>query len=496
MLRTGDLPPASRPSLRAALILAALTTTVLTPGAGPAEQSNEGPALPAGHLVFTQVPVGAGLDLPAGSRIVSFDPSRPQEGVTELTGGFSAAGRPDVSFDGRRLLFVGRRSPDEPLAVWEMNVDGSGLRRITDQAAGIRGAIYLSTIYTIDDHEPADQIAFCADDPGGAVSLYTCRTDGTRLSRITFDPYGATDPCQLSDGRLLFSGGPGSALLTVNTDGTDVFVFAAADEPPAWRGMPCETDDGSVVFVESPNDDGDRAGALVAVSRTSSLHSRRVLAGDPSGSYRSPAAAGANLLVSYRAHHSASYGLCVLDPKSGTRTAGVYDAPQWHELDAVVVRARTGIAGRSSVVNERVSHGVLYCLDAYLTGTQRSRGDGDERIDRLEVYRAMSSSSRDLHDPAAGAVGQELLGTVPVEPDGSFHLNVPVRTPLRLETLGPDGQVLQAMRSWFWVMPGERRGCIGCHEDRELSPPNRHPLALRREPHLVGVSGDAAGKTE
>jgi hypothetical protein len=148
------------------------------------------------------------------------------------------------------------------------------------------------------------------------------------------------------------------------------------------------------------------------------------------------------------------------------------------------------------VVNERVSHGVLYCLDAYLTGTQRSRGDGDERIDRLEVYRAMSSSSRDLHDPAAGAVGQELLGTVPVEPDGSFHLNVPVRTPLRLETLGPDGQVLQAMRSWFWVMPGERRGCIGCHEDRELSPPNRHPLALRREPHLVGVSGDAAGKTE
>ena len=50
--------------------------------------------------------------------------------------------------------------------------------------------------------------------------------------------------------------------------------------------------------------------------------------------------------------------------------------------------------------------------------------------------------------------------------------------------------MLQAMGSSFWVMPGERRGCIGCHEDRELTPPNRHVLALREEPVKVGIDED------
>ncbi|MHC4382439.1 MAG: HzsA-related protein [Planctomycetota bacterium] len=467
------------------MIQALLTGGALTVGAGAAER-----------LVFTQIPIESGFDLPAGSRIVSFDPSRPQDGVTNLTRGFSAAARPDVSFDGQRLLFVGRQTSDEPFAVWEMNVDGSGSRRITNQAAGIREAIYLSTIYTIDDAEPTDQIAYCGEDAGGTRVLYTCRMDGTRAAQITFDPHGATDPCALSDGRLLFSGGPGSALLTVNTDGTDVFVFAAAHEPAAFRGMACETDEGWVVYVESPNDDEDRGGALVAVSRTSSLHTRRVIDDGVSGRYRSPAPAGAGrLLVSFRRPESRSYDLSWVDFGIGKRS-GVFNSPQWHELDAMMVRPRVRPAGRSSVVDERVSRGLLYCLDAYLSDTAQSQVASEQRIERLSVYRAFAGKSREAHGQDAGAIDQELLGTVPVEADGSIHLGVPVRTPLRLETLGPDGEVLQAMRSWFWVMPGERRGCIGCHEDRELSPPNRHPLALRKPPHPVGVAQDPAGETK
>jgi hypothetical protein len=489
MIRSGALSRARRPLRRAALILGVLAGTAPTAGSDPAARAEGTPALPAGRLVFTQIPAGGSFDLPAGSRIVSFDPFQPQAGVTNLTPGFSAAGRPEVSFDGRRILFVGTRSPDEPFAVWEMGADGGGHRRVTTPAGRCLEAVYLSSIYTIDDHEPAYQIAFCAEEPGGVPALYTCRLDGARVRRITFDPYGTTDPYLLSDGRLLFSGGPGSALLTVNTDGTDLFVFAAAHEDPAVRSTPCETEDGWIVYVESTGDGPDRGGALVGVSRTASLHSRRVIAGDPTGRYCAPAAAGANLLVSYRDHEDATYGLRVLDPHHGVRIAGVYDAPEWHELDAAMLLARPEPAGRSSVVDERVSRGVLYCLDAYLSGTKRLGGEDDERIERLEVYRAVGG--RAPHGPS---VDQELLGAVPVEPDGSFLLSVPVRTPLRLETLGPDGQTLQAMRSWFWVMPGERRGCIGCHEDRELTPPNRHPLALRRPPKPVGAPGSYEGQ--
>jgi hypothetical protein len=455
--------------------------------------ANVAAASPEGRVVFTQVPVesgglAAGAALPAGSRIVTFDIDHPGP-VTVLTEGFDAAGRPDVSFDGERVLFVGRHSTDEPLNVWEMSTDGSHRRRITSQPVDCLRAIYLSTIYTINDDAPADQIAFCRRDATGADAIYTCRMDGTQVARITFDPYGATSPCQLSDGRLLYTGGSSSVLMTVNTDGTDVFLFGAADQPAAYRGMPCETHDGRVVYVESPPGGDDCGGALVSVSRTESLHSRRAVTDDPAGHYRSPAPLpGGDLLVSYREPRARSYGLYAIDPQDSEHLAGIFDAPPWHELDAVAVCARPQPAGRSSVVNERVDHGMLYCLDAYLTGTERLPDTGDDRIERLDVYRAVAAAHH--RDQTSGGIAEELLGSAPVARDGSIHLKVPVRTPLRLETIGPNGAPLQSMDSWFWVMPGERRGCIGCHEDRELTPPNRHPMALRRAPTPVGFADE------
>ena len=262
---------------------------------------------------------------------------------------------------------TGPASPTPGLAPAAIATTKSTRRRRSKRSIGNCSAgIYLSTIYTLDAAEPARQIAFCSDRAGrgGPRSLYTCRMDGTRVRRVTFNPYGASDPCLLGDGRLLFSGGPpsgpgadgaeiatGSALFTVNTDGTDVFVFTAAHESPATRGMPCETPDGEIVYVESVLPGGDGGGVLVAVIRTASLRTRRVLARDPAGLYRSPAAMGdGSLVVSYRPHRGGSWGLYVLDARGGDRTAAVHDAPQWHEIDAAVIQVRAEPPGRSSVV--------------------------------------------------------------------------------------------------------------------------------------------------
>jgi hypothetical protein len=175
----------------------------------------------------------------------------------------------------------------------------------------------------------------------------------------------------------------------------------------------------------------------------------------------------------------------------------VFDDPQWHDIDAAVVQPRRVPAGRSSVVDERLDHGFLYCMDAYLSDRDEGKAISPGRIKRLQVVRAVSGGPQDPTTIAAQAqggsgrpgIGEELLGEVPVDADGSFYLKVPARTPLRLQTIGPDGEVLQAMRSYIWVMPRENRGCIGCHEDRELTPPNRHVLALRKAPHAVAVDG-------
>jgi hypothetical protein len=61
-------------------------------------------------------------------------------------------------------------------------------------------------------------------------------------------------------------------------------------------------------------------------------------------------------------------------------------------------------------------------------------------------------------------------------------LRVPADRPLRLQLIDDQGFAIRNERAWFWVRPNERRVCIGCHENRELSPDNVSPLAARRQP--------------
>ncbi len=438
--------------------------------AGPITPSVSVPA----RLVFTQIPRdsdGDSIVLPTGSRIVIYDPSHESGSLTVLTPAFASAGRSDMSFDGRRILFVGKKGADDPPSVWEIGVDGTGLRQVTTGPGHCIAAVYLSTIYTMTSVKPEFQVAVCVrQEPGDAPAVYTCRLDGTALRRITFAPNGAFDPAVLSDGRLLFSDGA-SSLFTVNTDGTDVFIFAESETVPA---MPFESGNREVVFVENRSASRGGGGRLIGVSSMRSLHTRRVIKDVADGAIASPAALGNDrLIVSYRSNDASTFGIYWLDRKSGVAMTPIFDSPDWHEVFARPIGPRSVPAGRSSSVKDDRSTGVLYCLDAYLTGTTRT----DERIARVRV---MGSPVRT--DGGGVPRGDTLLGEIAVESDGSFAMQVPARTPMRLITLNTRGDVLREMRSWLWVMPNENRGCIGCHEDRELTPPNRFVRALRIPP--------------
>jgi hypothetical protein len=75
------------------------------------------------------------------------------------------------------------------------------------------------------------------------------------------------------------------------------------------------------------------------------------------------------------------------------------------------------------------------------------------------------------------AVGHpRVLGTVPVEADGSAHFKIPAQTPVMVQPLDENGQALQTMRSWFTGMPGESVSCVGCHAGMNEAPPPHHRL--------------------
>ncbi len=482
-----------------------------TPRAAAA-QADSATGIP-GSIILTQLPL-APTDAyakvepcdnrttpPAGSRIVVIDPTAPSVEPEILTSGFAAAHRPNLAFDAKRFLFVGRRKPSDRNGVWEMNLDGTGLREIPTAPLIVHQALYLSTIYSMNADAPVHQIAFLAEPSAGEPpAMFTCRLDGSHRRRITFAPGCVSDPLLLSDGRLLLStpavrNAPDSrgrqqlitTWMTIHVDGTGLFPFASKTPMPARRSMPCETPGGTVVHVASFLSSHSSGHALVAFSRTGRLHTRQEIAVNPSGRFHSPSALrDGRLLVSHRTTEQSSqlstYGLYSLDTKPKTGVSRIFDDPKWHEIDAVVVHPRPAPDGRSSVVQwdadstEPPPPGHLYGLDLYLSDTAEGKSIPRGAIRQLRVIQSQPESTHP--EPKTEIV----LGELPVEPDGSFYVEVPSQKPLRLETLDETGSVLQSMKSWIWVMPNERRGCVGCHEDRELTPPNRHVLALRKAP--------------
>lgn len=111
-----------------------------------------------------------------------------------------------------------------------------------------------------------------------------------------------------------------------------------------------------------------------------------------------------------------------------------------------------------------------------------------------EPYRKLGavpmSASQLPGSPAISFVYDEgvkrILGTVSVEADGSVYFKIPAMRSIFFQVLDVQGRCLQTMRSFTHSMPGEYRGCVGCHETRaSVSPPSAAGLALRRNPSVI-----------
>jgi hypothetical protein len=450
-------------------------------------------------LIVTQAPSGGlralatglpGVMPPDGARLVSFSPT----GVTRvLTPGFAAAADPEVSFDGTRLLFAGKRAAQDPWCIFEMKPDGSEARRITCGPGEARSPLYLPTMYTLTetDTEAWTQIAFVGTTPGEwneagtapNTSIYACRTDGTSLRRLTFNLSNDQDPTLLPDGRILYAsterhglewGQAGRVILAaINTDGTDQIVFAA-DEGQQVKRMPCVTGDGQVFLVEKASLEKEAAGRLAAVSLRRNLHSHRSVSAEADGLFLWPAPLrqGA-LVVAYKPSQGAQgYGLYRFETASGVRTL-ILDDPRWDEIQARPLAPRPVPDGRSSAVRDDDPLGKFYGLDANLTdlGAEWPKGEGR----RLRVVEGLARLKDQLLP--SGMVTRRILGEVALAEDSSFHLQLPANTPVQVQLLDRDGLALRTS-SWIWTRNHENRGCIGCHEDRERTPANRFAKAL------------------
>ena len=249
------------------LVLALLVTS--EPLVGMARASDSvAPARIERPLIITQLPAGSEAERQDstdggalrlfranGARLVLVEPD---SSTRVLSSGFQSACDPDVSFDGKRILFAAKKRAEDAWNIHEMAIDGSHVRQITRNVGDCRSPGYQSTLYTIVSSEPWYQITFVGTGAGTlnedgsrvATNLYSCKLDGSAVRRLTFNLSSDVDPFLMPDGRLLYAGWQRStldrgttgrvALFGVNIDGADHALFADTRGRRIKR-MPCIT---------------------------------------------------------------------------------------------------------------------------------------------------------------------------------------------------------------------------------------------------------------
>jgi hypothetical protein len=162
---------------------------------------------------------------------------------------------------------------------------------------------------------------------------------------------------------------------------------------------------------------------------------------------------------------------------------------------------RTGSATASTVYAEAQMDIVEPVLVAsHVTPKRHPSGLHDWPTANLLALDVRIAREGDLKDaPPAVQLEQQdeqgraiVMGTAPVESDGSFFVKVRGDRPIRFTLLDSSGKTVRAEHGWFWIRSGEQRICVGCHAGPEHASENKVPHVLLRTLTPVDLSGLSA----
>ncbi len=181
------------------------------------------------------------------------------------------------------------------------------------------------------------------------------------------------------------------------------------------------------------------------------------------------------------------YALYLLDLESRKQTL-IYDDPEYSEVDVVplvsgklpqVVRTRDSESNRAADADATAPPtGEIVILSVF---------DSDLPFERNAVKFLRVATAEQLGNVmnGNGSFRSRIIGTVPIEADGSVRIEVPANTPLHFQLLDIDEKPLVHETAFTSVAPGEVRSCVGCHESKGKAPrkATKVPMALRLPPH-------------
>ena len=401
---------------------------------------------------------------------------------------------PHVHYDGRTILFSYRRAGSDHYHLCEIQSDGTGFRPITHGPYDDYEACYL----------PDDDIVFISTRSKRWVgcwmtqvgTLFRCDRSGGHLRPLSFNLEHDNTPAVLPDGRILYtrweyvdrSQVGYHQLWTMNPDGTAAMTYYGNQQhyPLLIDAKPIPTRD-EVLLVDSPGHGrSDHRGFVCAITADhgpdAARGTRRLT---PKPAFNDPAPIDAeSFLVASHKH------LLLGGRGRGLVPVLVYQGQaNLHEPVLVKRRPREALLAERTDASQR--SGRMFLADVYcsrhLDGVHRGQ------IRKLLILEILPkpvnfSGGMDLTSWLGTFLLERVLGTVPVEPDGSAYFEVPAGRVVFFVALDGNDLSVKRMQSFTSVMPGETVGCVGCHEPRSQTPASASapaPLAMRRGPNRI-----------
>ena len=432
----------------------------------------------------------------------------------------------DLDFDAGRLLFS---MPGEThWHLWQLHADGTGLKQLTPEVKDVDAydACYL----------PDGRIAFtstanmqgvpCIGGGGHVANLALLNPKTGDVRMLAFEQDHDWCPAVMNDGRLMYlrweyTDTPhyySRLMFTMNPDGTNQRSFYGSNSywPNAtFFSRPIPGHNTMFVGIVGGHHDVPRMGEMIlfdtargtyeadgAVQRLPGYGQKvepiikdglvggswpQFLHPYPLGDARDPRGAGKYFLASRRTSRSggAPWGIYLVDVFDNMVL--IASQPGYAFLEPLPFRKTP----RPPVIPDKVSlrrnDALVLLQDVYagpgLAGVPRGK------VRKLRVfsytfgYRGMGGHN--CFGVESGWDAKRILGTVPVEEDGSAFFRVPANTPISVQPLDENNSALQLMRSWMVAMPGETLSCVGCHESPHDATVKFQALATRRGPSEI-----------
>jgi hypothetical protein len=317
---------------------------------------------------------------------------------------------------------------------------------------------------------PENRVVYARKTVGRFV-IETLDLAGGKPLPLSYGPANFLPTDVLRDGRILFEaayplGAEAIAeIYTVYSDGSGVESYRC--DHGAVRHSGRQVSSGDIVFASSP------AAANFSLARFTSARAQEVQISAPAGGYAGEVVEtrAGNWLLTWRADAKAQFQLVLWTPGSPALRPAV--AEQTEDAVQPVLIAERAIPNRHPSGLHDWPNANLLCLNAYTSKYQFAAGS----IRSVRFY------------TPDGSGNPTLLGTAPVERDGSFFVQVPTEKPLQIELLDSAGKTLKREAGFFWMRRGEQRGCVGCHAGPETSPENAVPMILLKSTTPADLTG-------